>query len=152
MSAMICHHCGRDYFTDYWMATDPGDRPKPTRPGDLYVCDLCCRDTNPEAGPSRWKRSTRDTAAVTVPVYDVRRQCACGTEWMGKAFNRSTDGEVRPGMCVACMEVDDAKLSAMMQRTEVTPRDTELEPPRRVQETNEDQGYPMRPRLVNEID
>lgn len=112
---LICEHCGCDFGAEYHRGMDPGDAPRPARAPDPRVCDRCCRDTNPAAAPSTWSAPAPEQ--ITQPIltiYDVRRMCPCGTESMGKTFTKPADGEVRTGMCAACMAADEARMAVLM--------------------------------------
>jgi hypothetical protein len=70
---------------------------------------------------------------TTFQVYDVRRQCSCGTEWMGKAFTAPGDGEVRPGKCAECLEKDEQRTRSLTHPVlEASIRDVELGRPHSV--------------------
>lgn len=112
---LVCEHCGRDYGNEYHRGMDPGDQPHVGRVPDPRVCDRCCRDTNPEAGPSIWSPPPVELAGgPLLMIYDVRRYCACGTEWMGKTFVKPAEEEVCRGMCATCLKADEARLAALM--------------------------------------
>jgi len=131
---LICEHCGRDYGLEYHRGADPGDGPRPPRPPDPRVCDRCCRDTNPEAGPSTWAPPPRELITKAVlTVYQVPRTCDCGANWIGNTFVKPTPGEVRRGLCATCLAADVARLEALMHPVvdRGPSKDTELKPPRK---------------------
>lgn len=155
MSTIICHHCGRDFYREFWTDADPGDQPRKARAPSHHVCDTCCRDTNPNCAPSAWVAPIRAVPTVDPQcLYTVAKKCyECGTEWEGKAFTPQPEGAPRlPGMCWACIAKDELRIAALTRPVvDVTPKDTDLERPRPVHEVDEDQGFP-RPRLVGEVE
>ena len=70
-----------------------------------------------------------------VTVYLIQRRCACGAEWLGRAFTPMAEGETepRPGTCATCVAKADARLATLTHPIVETPiKDMTLTPPREV--------------------
>lgn len=119
-----CHHCGRDYATEYWEGmgyyTWHGLEPCP----NPLVCHRCYRDAPAEAMPSQ--AVMPDTPLPEVRFYPVTKRCyLCEAIWEGKAFTEQPAAAAPlPGVCPVCVAKDEAHmhtLTTVRQPEPVTP-------------------------------
>lgn len=49
---------------------------------------------------------------MTLPLYEVTKQCSCGVEWVGPAFQ--PEPNPRSGRCPTCLAKEDGVMDSLV--------------------------------------